>query len=88
MPDIKRTFVNGEEVIEVDMDPKDILHNPILNKGTGFTEEERIDLGIHGLLPYHTSTIDEQVDRRYANFSSKENEIDLHTDCGRCVTEL
>ncbi|CCB89101.1 NAD-dependent malic enzyme [Simkania negevensis] len=80
MPEIKRSYDNnGEEVIEVDMHPKDILHNPILNKGTGFTEEERIDLGIHGLLPYHTSTIEEQVERRYANFRSKESEIDKYS---------
>jgi len=75
MPQIKRSFIEGEEIVEVDMEPKDILHNPILNKGTGFTEEERVDLGIHGLLPYHSSTIEEQVQRRYANFCSKESEI-------------
>jgi malate dehydrogenase (oxaloacetate-decarboxylating) len=78
MPQMKRSFNEGEEIVEVDMDPTDILHNPILNKGTGFTEEERIDLGIQGLLPYHSSTIEEQVERRYANFCAKSSGIDRH----------
>lgn len=78
MSQIKRSFVEGKEIVEVNMNPKDLLRNPILNKGTGFTEEERIDLGIHGLLPYHSSTIEEQVKRRYANFCSKKNEIDKY----------
>ena len=75
MSKVKRTFQNGEETIEVDLDPFDIFYDPLLNKGTGFTEEERTELGLHGLIPYHSSSIEEQVKRRYANFCSKENDI-------------
>ncbi|MCB1072589.1 MAG: NAD-dependent malic enzyme [Chlamydiia bacterium] len=75
MSKVKRTFQNGEETIEVDLDPFDIFHDPLLNKGTGFTEEERTELGLHGLIPYHSSTIEEQIKRRYANFCSIENDI-------------
>ena len=74
MSKVKRTFQNGEETIEVDLDPFDIFHDPLLNKGTGFTEEERTELGLHGLIPYHSSTIEEQIKRRYANFCSIEND--------------
>ncbi len=75
MSKVKRTFKNGEETIEVDLDPFDIFHDPLLNKGTGFTEEERTELGLHGLIPFHVSSIEEQVKRRYANFKGKENDI-------------
>lgn len=69
--EIKRSIKDGEEIVEVDMNPKDILHDPILNKGTGFTDEERKELQLHGLLPYHVSTIEEQIKRRYVNFLEK-----------------
>lgn len=78
MSQIKRSFKRGEEIIEVDMDPRSILHDPLLNKGTGFTQDERCELGIRGFLPLHSSTIEEQVKRRYANFCEKESEIEKY----------
>ncbi len=57
------------------LDAQSILHDPILNKGTGFSNEERDELGLHGLLPTHTSTLHEQVKRRYKNFSEKPDDI-------------
>lgn len=78
MSQVKRSFVDGEEVIEVGMDPKDILHDPLLNKGTGFSEEERRDLGIQGLIPFHCSTMEEQMKRRYENFKNKKTDIDKY----------
>lgn len=49
----------------------DILNNPLLNKGTGFTQAERDQLGLNGLLPTHVSTLDEQIARSYQNYSKK-----------------
>src|SRR5829696_3814190 len=45
-----------------------VLATPILNRGTAFTPEERRALGLVGLLPEGTSTIDGQVRRVYAQF--------------------
>jgi len=44
-----------------------LLQNPLLNKGTAFTEVERDALGLRGLLPPHVQTQDEQVARFLEN---------------------
>jgi malate dehydrogenase (oxaloacetate-decarboxylating)(NADP+) len=40
-----------------------LLHDPLLNKGTAFTEAERDALGLRGLLPPHVHTQEEQMAR-------------------------
>jgi malate dehydrogenase (oxaloacetate-decarboxylating)(NADP+) len=40
-----------------------LLHDPLLNKGTAFSEEERDALGLRGLLPPHVHTQEEQMAR-------------------------
>src|SRR6202162_3443324 len=44
-----------------------LLHDPLLNKGTAFTEKERDVLGLRGLLPAHVLSQDEQVTRVLMN---------------------
>ena len=41
-----------------------LLADSFLNKGTAFTEQERDDFELHGLLPPRVATLDEQVSRR------------------------
>ncbi|MCI0381911.1 MAG: NAD-dependent malic enzyme [Chlamydiae bacterium] len=55
--------------------PHQILSEPLCNKGTAFTQEERDALRLHGFLPNHISTIEEQVKRRYANFRDQPNNL-------------
>jgi len=52
-----------------------LLENPLTNKGTAFTLEERAELGLEGLLPYHVSTIEEQSERRYQNFTELQTDL-------------
>ncbi len=53
-----------------------LLHSPLLNKGTAFTERERNDFGLHGLLPPHVSTMAEQLERTYASFLSFQSDLE------------
>ncbi len=50
----------------VSKEGSDLLTDPLLNKGTAFSEEERDTFALHGLLPPHQGTLDEQVERRLA----------------------
>ena len=75
MSTVKRTFLKGKETIELDLDSFDIFRDSLLNKGTGFTNDERTELGLHGLIPYHTSMIEEQVKRCYVHFYTKESAL-------------
>src|ERR1700757_3472230 len=56
----------------------DLLDTPTLNKGTAFTEEERTEFGLQGLLPPHVETLDEQAVRSYEAFQRKDNELERH----------
>ena len=41
----------------------DVLHDPLWNKGAGFSKEERERLGIRGLLPYQVTAGGRRTDR-------------------------
>ncbi|XP_014813749.1 PREDICTED: NADP-dependent malic enzyme, mitochondrial [Calidris pugnax] len=56
----------------------DITRNPHLNKGMAFTLEERLQLGIHGLLPPCFLSQDVQVLRVLKNFENKSNDLDRY----------
>jgi malate dehydrogenase (oxaloacetate-decarboxylating)(NADP+) len=55
-----------------------LLHDPMLNKGTAFSEAERDGLSLRGLLPPHVHTQDEQVLRVMTNFNKKPNDLEKY----------
>src|SRR5450755_4163372 len=55
-----------------------LLHDPALNKGTGFTERERDALGLQGLLPPTVASQDEQVSRILENMQRLPNDLDKY----------
>ncbi|KEQ18414.1 NAD-dependent malic enzyme [Endozoicomonas numazuensis] len=55
-----------------------LLENPLLNKGTAFTFEERSELDLHGLLPPRVETLEEQCRRAYKSFVIKPTPILKH----------
>ena len=54
----------------------DLLHDPRLNKGTGFTEAEREALGLIGLVPDVTETLDTQLSRVLRQLALKTTNLD------------
>lgn len=53
-----------------------LLHDPLLNRGTAFTEKERDALGLRGLLPPHVLTQEEQARRVLANLRKLADPLD------------
>ena len=55
-----------------------LLADPLLNKGTAFTREERAELGLDGLLPPAVESLDEQVARAHQAFLGYDKPLNRH----------
>ena len=55
----------GREYMEVFLDGIALLRLVATNKGTAFSQEERVGLGVDGLLPPQVETLEQQVNRVY-----------------------
>jgi len=64
--------------IPANLSAHEILENPILNKSTAFTQEERDALGLNGLLPPTVETLEEQVARRVAVLKALPTQLDRY----------
>ena len=56
-----------------------VLNSPQLNKGTGFTLEERKELGLTGLLPPEVNTLENQVMRAYIQYERLPDALSKNT---------
>jgi malate dehydrogenase (oxaloacetate-decarboxylating) len=84
MARLSRYFENvrnaeGVERLRVHTDGAALLRLPLTNKGTAFPLQERIDLGLDGLLPPHVTTLDEQLERVYGAFSREPTALAKHS---------
>src|ERR1700719_685617 len=55
-----------------------LLRDPLLNKGTAFTEAERDRLGLRGFLPAHVLSMEEQVARVLVNLRCLPNDLEKY----------
>jgi len=63
-PELNADLPASRAVVRTSLSGVDLLLNPRLNKGTAFTEEERDTFALHGLLPPHIGTLEDQRERR------------------------
>ena len=63
-----RKDAEGREYMEVYLEGIALLRLVLSNKGTAFTEDERVALGLDGLLPPQVNTLEQQVERVYRGF--------------------
>jgi malate dehydrogenase (oxaloacetate-decarboxylating) len=54
---------------------RSVLRDPLLNRGTAFTSEERAALGLDGLVPPGVSTLEEQAERSYEQYGAQPTEL-------------
>ena len=67
-----------DKPFETSISGQRLLDDPLLNKSSAFPEEERRELGLLGLLPLHTSTVEEQLARVYENYQRKDSDIERY----------
>ena len=65
--------------VETALSGYELLNDPLLNKGTAFTEPEREAFDLHGLLPPHVAELDYQVKRRLDAFRGLGSDIQKYT---------
>jgi malate dehydrogenase (oxaloacetate-decarboxylating) len=63
-PSSPKAAAAHSEALRTALSGYQLLLHPELNKGTAFTSEERDTFALHGLLPPHIGTLEEQRDRR------------------------
>jgi malate dehydrogenase (oxaloacetate-decarboxylating) len=71
--------IANEKPIEVSLTGFDLINSPRLNKGTAFTDHERDIFDLHGLLPPHVGTLDEQIARRLRALRAQPNSFSKYS---------
>jgi malate dehydrogenase (oxaloacetate-decarboxylating) len=69
----------GHEQLRVSIDGAALTRLPLTNKGTSFPEDERIALGLDGLLPPYITSIGQQLERTYLAFQAEPTPIAKYT---------
>src|SRR5919198_1244799 len=67
-----------ESIIVTGQSGKNLMSDPVLNKGTAFTKEERTEFGLHGLLPPVVETLEQQCVRAYEAYKRKDDDLERH----------
>lgn len=69
---------NHAKILQTSLKGALILKTPLLNKGTGFSQTERDEFNLNGLLPPDIATIEHQLQRVYEAYQENTTDIDRH----------
>ncbi len=70
--------LTGEDYYEVYLRGRQLLNDPHLNKASAFTKEERLSLGLDGLVRSGIFSIESQVERAYAAYQRKPDDLERY----------
>ncbi|MCL4114173.1 UNVERIFIED_CONTAM: hypothetical protein GTU68_042152 [Idotea baltica] len=70
--------MQGQPQVETALRGRALLADPGLNKGTAFTDAERVALGLVGLLPDSVESVEKQLVRTYAEFERLHDDLERH----------
>lgn len=56
-----------------------LLNTPYFNKGAAFTAHERREFKLTGLLPQNVATIEQQLERAYKQYSTRQDDLAKNT---------
>ncbi len=77
--ELKEDAETGRSYYSTTLTGEAVLNNPFLNKGQAFTATERRELGLDGLLPTATATLELQAERAYEQYSAKTSDLEKYT---------
>jgi malic enzyme len=67
-----------DDTITVNTSGPALLADPVANKGTAFSADERAALHLDGLVPPAVCTIEQQLERVYENFRAKQTPLEQY----------
>ena len=75
---LKLDPLTGEKYYEVYLRGSALLNDPLLNKGSAFSREERGALELEGLLRPGVNTLEQQAERVVENYRRKESDLERY----------
>lgn len=75
---LKKDPLTGEDYYDVYLRGRQLLNDSHLNKGSAFTKEERLSLGLDGLLMSEIGNLDTQVARSYQAYLRKGDDLEKY----------
>lgn len=75
---LKKDPLTGEDYYEVYVRGRQLLNDSHLNKGSAFTHEERMSLGLAGMLRAGISTLQSQAERGYEAYLRKADDLEKY----------